>query len=412
MVTIAGVAGGLRLGFALWSGRFWKPEVWEYEQIATALLQGRGFLFEWHQTPYRSYCEPLYPLLAAGVYWLTEHRQSALVVVQIILSSLTAVMAASCAWHLTQRREAVWLAGLLVAGHPGLILYTTKLHPFVLDALGFTLVAWALLRYADHPTPQGALRLGLVGGLCLLTRPTVLVLLPLGGWWIWRATEGDRMVQIRRVALVLVVIGLLISPWVVRNIHLHGRFMLTRSTAPFMLWLGNNPRATGSALTPQGRPIFELAPRPFQEAIVASDELGRQALFAQAAWAYIRSDPWAFVKRTLQKVGYFWWFSPSAGQLYPQRWWRLYQLWWAGLLLLGLWGMIEARVLPMALRQRLWLLVGMALLLSLAQSVFYVEGRHRLAVEPLFSGVIAFGAMQLWVRWTTRPGNVSTRCGR
>jgi hypothetical protein len=34
---------------------------WESEEIATSLLAGRGFVFEFLGTSYRSYMEPLYP---------------------------------------------------------------------------------------------------------------------------------------------------------------------------------------------------------------------------------------------------------------------------------------------------------------------------------------------------------------
>ena len=405
-VGLAAVA--LRLAFAMASGRLWHPEIWEYESIANHLLRGDGFIYQRFGTVYRSYCEPLYPGLVALVYAVSGHSQLALVLVQILLSSVTAVVAAACGWLLTKDLRVSGVSGALVALHPGLVLYATKLHPLVLDALFMTSVACASLAYAERPSGQRAACLGAACGFCLLTRPTIVAVLPLIAWWVWRATGRNLGRRVARVGLVMAVMAALGAPWVARNYLVHGRFMLMRSTTPLVFWLGNNPNATGSALDPHGRDVLLLAPQEFSEQILVSDELTQNRLFAAAAWAYVRADVPGFFRRWWQKWVYFWWFSPQAGVRYRADWMEAYRVWWAVLVVIGGWGLwITPRLAP-ACRRAVWFLVGMVAIIGAVQSLFYIEGRHRLAVEPALSSIIALGARQLWIMLSPRREGKAT----
>lgn len=388
----------VRLAFGLTTGRLWHPEVWEYEQIAQHLLNGEGFIYGHMHTVYRSYCEPLYPWLVAAVYALSHSQQAAMAVIQMVLSAMTAALIVPCAWWLSLKRGVALIAGSVVAVHPGLIVYTTKLHPLVLDALLLTVVVWSALWYAEHPSAGRTAAIGAAIGLCLLTRPTVGALLPLVVWWIWRSQAGGARVRAGRVLLLLLLVAAVASPWVVRNFVVHGRFMLTRSNTPYVFWLGNNPHATGAAMDAQGRDLLELGPPEFRSRILESrDEMAQNRLFAEAAWAYVRERPLAFVQRTWQKWMAFWWFSPQAGQLYPQGWMTAYRWWWGVTGTLALWGVWSAmRLRDPSQRVRWWLLLGALVLIGMVQSFFYVEGRHRLAIEPLVSCFVALGGSQLW----------------
>jgi hypothetical protein len=86
----------------------------------------------------------------------------------------------------------------------------------------------------------------------------------------------------------------------------------------------------------------------------------------------------AFLRRWAIKLGYFWWQSPQAGRLYPAAWFRLYQAFYLLVAALAL-----AAIVIHRRRRETWLLVGFCLSIALVQSAYYVEGRHRLTVEPL-----------------------------
>ena len=83
------------------------------------------------------------------------------------------------------------------------------------------------------------------------------------------------------------------------------------------------------------------------------------------------------------------WYAPTTGLLYPQAWFQFYMAYYVLVLFLAAVGISRvARV--GGPRMPLTLLIGAFLLvLSSFQSLYYVEGRHRWAVESLilvFSG--------------------------
>ena len=388
-IAILVVAMVVRLGVALSTECLFQPELWEYETIATNLVNGKGFTFDYKNTVYRSYCEPLFPWLCATIYLIVGHEHSAIVVLQIALSIMTIYAVMLCTRYFSHDRTVVAVAGALVAFHPALILYTCKLHPLTLDALCFTVVAWSCLRYREAPSSWRSAAIGAVCGVCFLTRPTVLVTLPLIAWWLWRCQRQSTQI-VRDLSLIAIAALAIGSPWVVRNFAIHDHLMLTRSTSSFVLWLGNNPASSGSSKDDSGRDIFfEVAPEAFRARIMAAaDEVTQNRMFHQAAVEYIRSDLSAFVHRTMLKFVSFWWFGPQTGINYPPRWMDFYRIYWGGLALSTLVGLYILRAKSDESAAAI-LVAGIAVAISLAQSVYYVEGRHRLAIEPLLAPLMA-----------------------
>jgi len=361
------------------------PDLWESEAIARNLLAGRGFTYDFLGTTYRSYMEPLYPGLCAAVYALTGHSFLALGLVQAVLGTLLVGLVFVCGRRVASEGAGLWSAGL-AAVHPGLIAYTTKFHPFVLDSLLLLAVLAAGLFFSGSRPLRSALVLGAAIGLCVLSRATVLVCLPVIGWWVWTRLDGRRLATL---ALAAGTAALVVAPWVARNHAVHGRFVLTRSGTALVFWLGNNPhRFSGSAATPAGDPLYEVIPEERRRQLRQLDELGQQELFLAEATAFVRARPLAFLQRWAVKLGYFWWQSPQAGRLYPAAWFRLYQAFY--LLMMAL---VIAAVVIHRRRRETWLLVGFCASIALVQSAYYIEGRHRLAIEPV---LLLLAGQGLW----------------
>jgi len=375
LLAIAALAFLLRLAYAAASGALTHPQVWEQSRIATNLLERHEFSFEWTGTTYRAYCEPMYPFVLAAV-----QNRTAMVLLQIVVAAFTVWLTGRLAESATGVPAAGPVAALLMAIHPGFIRYSAVLHPLTFDTLFVVAAALALIT-------RRWLAAGALIGLGVLTRPTILLL---------------TLFQ-RRIAAVLITIAI-IAPWTIRNAVVLHDFVLTRSGTGFVFWLGNNPNATGSAVDVHGRPLLEAAPREFQARIHTADELTRDRIFRDAAWNYIAANPIAAIDRVARRLYYFWWFSPEWGAQYSATQKIVYRLWWSFLLLLILAGATVAR------RREVWLPVAMALLVSLAQSVYYVEGRHRLAIEPLLLPMAALTLTIGGPRWllSLRSGSQSS----
>ena len=195
--------------------------------------------------------------------------------------------------------------------------------------------------------------------------------------------------------------GLVVLPWTARNYLLFGRFVFVTTDTAELFWRGNNPIATGSALLLDGRAVFFGAPKAFQREILSRDELGQADLFRETARAFVREHPAEFAGLLVRKWVSFWWFPASAGLKYPGAWLRLYQAFYVALLAGAILGAVVAcRRADTAGRRRIALVLVMLACISVAQSLFYVDVRHRWGVEPLLGIFLAAGASV----WPTLSG--------
>ncbi|HUR81355.1 MAG TPA: glycosyltransferase family 39 protein [Thermoanaerobaculia bacterium] len=381
LLAIVVIAFALRLAYAARSGALRHPQVWEQERIATNLVERHEYVWDPPgRTQSWSYVEPMYPFLAAAVYLATDHDQTVLVLVQLLMAAATVWMTARATRLATGDDLTAIAAALLMAVHPGFIRYSSVLHPLVLDAFFFIAAAAALIRYRHAPTLRRGLAAAAVIGLGSLTRPTILLFLAPLCWIAWRSRDsiGERVLRAASVAVLALAI---LAPWTIRNAIVQHTFILTRSGTGYVFWLGHNPLSTGSARDAHFVELDEKAPPELRQRILSADELTRDRIYTEAAWDYIRARPLAAIGRVLQRVYYFWWFSPQWGAAFSPALKIIYRAWWAFLLVLMAIGLFRTR--HAAARHDLWLMACLALLISLGQSVYYVEGRHRLAIEPL-----------------------------
>lgn len=197
---IAGGAFLLRLAASVASRSLWHPKYFEYEDIARALLAGRGFVYQ-HigGVTYYAFDAPLYPWICAAVYALTHASAPALMLIQILAGSLACFFIG-----MIGGRQFGWRAGLiaasLVAVHPGLIVYAgLKAYQLVFDVLCFIAVLWQLLRGYERRSLRQSLLLGLVMGISLLQRSTAIAFIPVGlAWLLFTASSGRRWKEFLR----------------------------------------------------------------------------------------------------------------------------------------------------------------------------------------------------------------------
>jgi 4-amino-4-deoxy-L-arabinose transferase-like glycosyltransferase len=384
---------------------FHRPELFEYEDLARSLLDGRGFAYHHLGVTYQSFTAPLYSWVCAVIYD-AGGSVSGVLLLQMLIGSGHAVMTGWLAERLFSSRLAGVSAGLLMAAHPGLVVYaSTKLHPLTIDALFFTLVLWQCVRLNDRPSIGRAVTAGVVAGLGALTRSTVIVFLPIGALWSVWVHGRERW---RLVATGWLVAGLcaaaVILPWSVRNTLIHGELVWMLTTDAEAFWRGNNPHATGHSYLEGGTLVLEtLTLDERRELRALPDELAQAEWFRARSWAFIKSDPARFVTLTLTKFARFWWFGPQTGILYPRSWLLAYQAYYVlvlALALLGIWHILSKG--DSLARSRLALIILFVLVLSVAQSLYYVETRHRWAIEPFLLMLAGGATAWLGLCWRAR----------
>jgi len=129
--------------------------------------------------------------------------------------------------------------GLVAAGvcafYPELVWFSAHFWPETV----FTVLLWwgiERLTAADSPgSTRVSIGAGLVLGLAVLARETVLYFLPLAALWLaWRRAGGKR-----RAALVLAGALLVILPWTLRNWVVFRAFVPVSTAGALNLWQGN-----------------------------------------------------------------------------------------------------------------------------------------------------------------------------
>jgi hypothetical protein len=392
-----GLACGLLLRLAAWLllGDALPIHGFESGIISDNVVAGRGYLmpFYYCDTMVRSFIPPLYPSLMSILKGLTPHWVDWLRVIQIIASLANALLAASLAGRWFGRRAMNWSFVLIVA-YPVFVVYCLAIFSTTF-IMTFVLVLMNLMDRVDgpHPLRMGGLT-GLLHGLAILTSPPLGLLGILFIFRLWRFRNPGR---IKRTLAYLLILGVVWSPWVIRNYQVHGTLLLTSTNGGFNFLVGNNPHAGGYTwgdFTLEEN-FWEVVDRDVVESV---SETELQHWFYLRALNYIKSDPGLYLRMFVKKVYYFWWCQDVNRFGYPTPWSRSYQILYGFLLpliLLGIWfwRWRWRRLLP-----AFFLMAEYTLLYG----SYFVRSRFRWEIEPLLLIFAVAGWFEIMRRFNPR----------
>lgn len=396
VIALAGLA--LRLGWQLAVGFYASADYWETDVIARHMLEGRGYVYEFYGTQWRAFGLPLYAYVLALLHSLGggPGEYTLIGLVQALLSASVALGAFALARHLLDARAGI-VASSIVALHPGFVLYSAKVYEMNLEVPLALLLALAAVEIAHDRTSAGAIRFGAVSAVAALARPTLAV----ASWMLLLVQAAVARRRALLLAAMLLAIGM--APTMLRNLALGYQGPSTPATC-VQLWVGNNPEAAGDAYGRDGRSVFDSMPETLRERVIGRTEEEQMRAFCDAAIAYMVADPLRSLAWWAEKFGYFWWFSPHAGRTYPVGWLDAYRVLYAVELAFVAVG--AAAIWRRGDRAGVSVIALMVFAIAASQSFFYVEGRHRLLVEPLLASVAAAGivtVLRALPRGSSRP---------
>lgn len=143
--------------------------------------------------------------------------------------------------------------------------------------------------------------------------------------------------------------------------------------------------------------MLAVASPDFQARVAAATEAQRIGIYRDAAYQFIAQHPLDAARLYAIKLKAFWWGSDSTGLEYPAFWTAMYDAWYVTVLAfaaVGIWAMWRDE----QGRSVAVLIVASLALVAMSQALFYVEGRHRLAVEPLIVVLAGVGLVQAVAR--------------
>ena len=217
---------------------------------------------------------------------------------------------------------AALVASVLVAFHPGLVIYSTLLQTETLYTVLLMLAFLALLDLYDTPTYRAALAFGFAAGLASLTRAVFVGLFPvLILAFLWSKRQAIVPILPKTVVAILAWC-LALAPWTLRNYAVHERLVPVSSGGGASLLTGNNPYATGTWRVKSGFDewLAGQAKTRGVESIHALPEYEASTLEGRIAAAFIVENPWMATKLAVKKAYIFWVFpiTNSDSYLPPQ----------------------------------------------------------------------------------------------
>ena len=397
---------------------FWAPELDSlYDDLAAKAIAA-GHVD--HSAFFRA---PLYGYFLAGIYKLFGHSFWAARLVQAAIGSGSVVLCYRLG-HRVFRPTVGLIAASMMTLYGPLVFNDGELHTPVLevflDLLVLNLLSCALApggRSAEGLPASGfitverrrdrgrILAAGIVLGLSAITRPSVLVVIPIVLCWV--STGRGRRNGLITAALFLAGAAVFPTLVTVRNWRVSGDPVFVASQGGINLYLGNRPGADGFTPSTPARYRFNTE---YEDSVAlygqraACDAVGHTLTSSQAQSYWVkrvidwwRVDTGAAVKLTLRKVLLAWThteirnntaYAFARRELAPFLWICAAGFWLAGPL--GITGMALGYRHPGARRLTVFTLVYMASFVP-----FFMVDRYRLPVVPLLLLLGAYAVVRI-----------------
>lgn len=366
-----------------------------YVVLGRNLAHGHGYVFAPGRMP-TAWRAPGYPVLLAGIFSVFGDGLLPGRLANVLLLTFLAFAGYGLAAAMLPRL----LPGMSSAGHRSLALLTAGIIGFYPEYIGLTgllwsenlsvplflSAVWALYVFSLRPEPKRALLCGLLIGVCMLTRSTAIILLPV--IWVCALRLKRSGAAVRSAVLASAVAVLCVGSWSARNYMLMHKFILVESNVGFNLYLGHRPDTP----IPFAWRRAESLPRdPLYKQLNAAETDGeKSAALSHAAFEQIKHDPLRTAILCVSKTFDFWLpdffvaFNVRSGALGPE-----YTSLWKpvlGVSVLAYFVVMVPAVVGLARMRASWearyLLLILALY-TLPHALVYGLSRYHLPLMPL-----------------------------
>jgi 4-amino-4-deoxy-L-arabinose transferase-like glycosyltransferase len=286
---------------------------WEMGRLARSIAQGQGFSSPTDlPTGASAWAPPLYPYILAGVFKVFGVYSALSAWVILVFNSVFGALTCLILYRIGEKmygtgvgRAAAWTWAVFPYAiyWPVRVVWETSFTTFLLS-----LALLLALRMADHPPRRRMwIAFGLLWGIILVTNTAVISMLPFCLLWIFYYLPWRRR-QFLGAAFCVITAALVVSPWLVRNYEVFGKFIFVRDNLPLEMYEANNDQSAGLWTRDEHPGNNPEAMRRFQEL----GELGFMAEKRQEVHQFIREHPRRFVWFTLERTVYFWIAPPQA----------------------------------------------------------------------------------------------------
>jgi 4-amino-4-deoxy-L-arabinose transferase-like glycosyltransferase len=361
----------------------------ENEIMALNMIAGKGMslAFIIHEMP-SAITGPLYTVFLYLHFLVFGKNYMFVELTQAVIGSGSAVVLALVARRIVAERVAI-IAGILCAIYPTYVYWCAlpmqlTVDVFLLEvALLLAMIAMERDKFGWHILAGVWIGLTALSKSFYISFPVFYLL-----WlWVWKKPGLKKNIQAALVWALFAAVT--IAPMAIRNYHVFHRWVPLTTNGGVNFWYGNNPRATGSLYTKQGRPMLDYVPRALMPEIAqAKTEAEKEALLKEVAMAWVKRHPREFVRLIPLRIRAIWWFDPEMSTSFPLARKAVYIL----LLVFTIPGII--------LSFKSWRGFSIFYFLPLWQTLFYSafvgQARFRYLIEFEFLIFSAFFLVWLW----------------
>jgi len=363
---------------------------WEMGRIARSIALGQGF-----SNPYggntgpTAWEPPLYPYLMGGVFKIfgiyTYASAWVLLTINSVFTALTCIPIYLIGHRTFGERVArcsvwAWALNPYIWYWSVHWIWDTTFTPLVLSLL-FLLA----LELREWPGWTGWIIFGALWGVGALANPSMLAFLPFCGLWVWRQRFKNGVPSLAGIVASSAVFLLVLSPWLVRNYEVFGRFVFLRDDFGLQFRLGNWKGADGMLMAYLQPNLNQLELEKFQ----SMGELAYGAECKRLAFDWIRTNPGRFAMISLKRFFYYWNGVPKPSDSRAP--WDFRTSLFLASSVLAIWGLARA------LRQKVrgaWLFAGLVLTYPTTYYFVFPHARYRHPIEPELFILVVFVLLQ------------------
>jgi Tfp pilus assembly protein PilF len=347
---------------------------------------------------------PLYPYFVGLCYKIFSESVMAVKLVQIFLGLVTLYFIYRIGEKTADERTGL-LAASLAAFYGPLFFHEQIFIPEALSLPLYAIAFFVSLLFAEKPTLKKGLLLGVLFGLAALTKAGVMLFAFLFLAGMLFAGVKDRDKTISPVLCCFAAFILTLAPVTAHNlIRGHDKVLLTAHSG-FNFYIGNNPKAEGVFMAPEGTGTNVEAQMQDSRAI-AEQVLGKSLkasevskFWSDKAWDFIRHEPGRFFRLCGKKLLLFFdarEISDVDDYNFCKTLVPFLKFPWLDFTVLGpllFLGVASSRRLKHRGLVYLWIVSYLAGL-----AAFFINARYRLPLLSVFFPVAAFGIFDFYER--------------
>jgi 4-amino-4-deoxy-L-arabinose transferase-like glycosyltransferase len=279
----------------------------EMGRVGRSIAIGQGFSNPYGDDTGPSAWEPpLYPYLIGGVFKVFGVYSNASAWVLLAMNSLFASLTTIPVFLIARRTfgsgiakwsARAWALNPYVWYWSIHWIWDTTFTPLIV-----TLIFLIALELEELQGLRGWIIFGVLWGVAALANPASLSFLPFCGLWVCWQRYHRGLPSLGGAVLSSLVFFLILSPWLIRNYEVFGRFVFIRDDFGLQLRLGNNKFSDGMLFA-------SLQPnlnQPELDYFKSMGELKYEAYCRHRAFDWIRTHPGLFAIISLKRFFYYW----------------------------------------------------------------------------------------------------------